>query len=73
MKTLKRIIPLFLAGSLLLACNRPTESVETDTTGTTPVSDQELDRMANERERQTKQALQRQQDTLQRGDTAVVR
>lgn len=73
MQTMKKLIPLFLAGSLLLSCNRPTESVETDTTGTTPASDLDIDRMANERERQTEQALQRQQDTLQRGDTAVVR
>jgi hypothetical protein len=58
---------------LLLSCNRPVESVETDTTGTTPASDQDIDEMASERERQTRQALQQQQDTLQRNDTAVVR
>lgn len=58
---------------LLFSCNRPTESVETDTTGTTPASEKSIDEMASEREEQTKEALQRQQDTLQRGDTAAVR
>jgi erythromycin esterase-like protein len=69
---MKNIVFALLALSPLLACNRPTENVETTTTGTTPASDQDIDEMAAERERQTRRALQG-QDTLQRGgDTGAV-
>ena len=62
-----------LALLLLLACNRPTEDVETDTTGTTPASEKSIEEMASEREEQTKAALERQRDSLRRGDTTTVR